>query len=103
MSPEIITLVSALILTPLLFVTGRVLISMESVKASLEAFERNPSQASFTDKWILGWQIALQRKITRWSYNALGDRFISAYYRIAGAFFLVLIVVIWIFVLLLYL
>ena len=100
MSPEIITFVSALILTPLLFATGRVLISMKSVKASLEAFEQNPAQASFTDKWILGWQLGLQRKVTRWSYNVFGDRFISAYYRLAGVFFLLMLVVIWIFVLL---
>jgi hypothetical protein len=101
MSPEIITFVSALILSPLLFATGRVLISMKSVKASLEAFEQNPAQASFTDKWILGWQVGLQRTVTRWSYNTLGDRFISAYYRLAGVFFLVMLVVIWIFVFLL--
>jgi hypothetical protein len=96
MSPEIITFVSVLILSPLLFATGRVLISMKSVKASLEAYEQDPKQASFTDKWILGWQVGLQRTVTRWSYNTLGDRFISAYYRAAGVFFLLLLAAIWI-------
>ena len=98
MSPKIITFISVLILSPLLFATGRVLISMKSVKASLEAYEQDPKQASFTDKWILGWQVGLQRTVTRLSYNTLGDRFISAYYRLAGVFFLVMLVVIWTFV-----
>jgi hypothetical protein len=100
MSPELITFIALLLLTPLLFVTGRVLVRMKSVKASLEAFEQDPSQASFTDKWILGWQIGLQRKMTRWSYNAFGDRFISFYYRMAGYFFLLMVVAIWTFFLL---
>ena len=100
MSPEISTLVSALILTPLLFVLGRVLVRIRSVNESLEAFEKDPSQASFTDRWLLGWQIGLQRKMMRWSTKAFGDRFISFYYRLAGWFFLVMLALIWIFVLL---
>jgi hypothetical protein len=95
MSPEEITFIALLLLTPLLLFTGRVLVRMKSVKASLETFERDPSGRSFTDKWILGWQIGLQRTVTRWSYNAFGDRFISFYYRLAGYFFLLMVLAIW--------
>jgi hypothetical protein len=73
---------------------------MKSVKESLEAFEQDPSGRSFTDKWILGWQIGLQRTVTRWSYHALGDRFISFYHRMAGYLFLLIALVMWVFVLL---
>ena len=95
MSPIVITFIALLLLTPLLYVTGSVLVRMRSVKESMEAFERDPSQASFTDKWILGWQLGVQRTVTRWSYNAFGDRFISFYYRLAGYLFLLLALAMW--------
>jgi hypothetical protein len=63
---------------------------------SLNDFERDPRDASFTKKWIMGWRWKSQRAVTRWTIQSLGNRFVTGFYRVAGAVFLAFLVLQWI-------
>lgn len=89
------TFVAGLILTPLLYSMGRELVRMESINAALDEFEAAPEDASFTRNWIFGWRFSSQRRVLRGAANALGERLVSGFFRLAGAFFLLVMVALW--------
>jgi len=75
---------------------GKELWRMRSVEKSLNEFEKDPVNQSFTKKWLFFWSWGLQRKITWWLIDSLGDILITLFYRLAGTFFLAMLVFFWV-------
>lgn len=84
--------VMELLLMVLLISFGLQLLGARSFAAALDEYEKNPNKRTFTKRFIFGWQFSLQRKMARASIKALGNTFVTLFYRVAGAFFLIVAV-----------
>jgi hypothetical protein len=83
----LIVTVLELLLVAMLVSMGIQLLRARSFAKALDDFERSPESRTFVKKWLFGWQFKLQRRLARASVRALGNRFVTLFYRVAGFFF----------------
>lgn len=92
--PQNITalIINTLIIIPFcffLFNIGRKLLSIQSLSARLDAYKKDPKNASWFEKYFLGWKL-WNTWTTEQSIKMIGDRFLTAWYRVCGVFFIIL-------------
>ena len=58
--------------------------SIKSYKAAIDNYERSPDKSDWFVKYFLGYVLPIQRSMQRGIISALGDNFISGFYRLAG-------------------
>lgn len=86
-------LLSLLITLPfaaLLIKIGLAMVRVTSWAKLIDDYEKNPKNADWVVKYFFGFFMKFQRNMQRQAISMMGDKFITLYYRAAGAFFILL-------------
>jgi hypothetical protein len=73
-----------------LFNLGRSMMGSDSMRASIERYQKNPKQASFTEKYFYGWAFPWQASLMKRMTAGKGDSFMTAWLKLSGFFFILI-------------
>jgi hypothetical protein len=81
--------VVALAFSWVLFNVGRAMLGTKSMRASLERYQRDPKQASFTEKYFYGWAFPWQAGLMKRLTAGGGDSLMTTWLKLSGLVFII--------------
>ncbi|MEK7183329.1 MAG: hypothetical protein AAB776_01700 [Patescibacteria group bacterium] len=73
----------------LLFNVGRAMLGTQSMRASLERYQKNPKQASWVEKYFYGWAFPWQAGLMKRMTAGTGDSFMTVWLKLSGLLFII--------------
>jgi hypothetical protein len=93
--PDVLLGTLIIFLTPILYALSKQLREIDSIERALTLYEEYPEDSNFINNYLLFWKYKYTRLNIWWLINNLGDKTVTALFKIVGYFYLIALVLLW--------